>query len=500
MMYNERLSAGETEVQSRAGFFTFPNTSRSIVMTSLTDYDLIFWEAEIRRVKRQARRWLESGDVISASKRESLFNNLNRDFWKRAIGRTSRQSQKKVYLEALAVMADFDKAADDHNDRILAEFIRAKHNQIEEALQGCNDLMDSCVEIKDIQINNIMAKFPYNSWASALGSRFLTADERSFHDKVISKLRLLPADARDRNDFLKPRLCSIEKIAKGGKAYLLCCLSCSKFYHLYELSLQTLTVATYDEIIVCPTCDASLQLALDYVKSTGRFVCPKCNRITNKTDQKHSSAWFCDGCYWDLQYKDDSGKLVVDRKRKFFFENNDQRFVPIDDKIEELATSFFKYLKQLPEKRKAEKRLYLLKKAEEMRFADGQEKPKVTKVEQRFLENILLKSVVTLSFNGTWEHQKVLCDEYIVDFYCEFALGNGRGPGLVIELDGHEHNEDPKLFTDQVRDAHLNAVGYRVLRLWNERAERPYKDGALNEIERLTLAAIVDAWLLAQLD
>jgi very-short-patch-repair endonuclease len=46
---------------------------------------------------------------------------------------------------------------------------------------------------------------------------------------------------------------------------------------------------------------------------------------------------------------------------------------------------------------------------------------------------------------------------YVADFCCEDAR-------LVVELDGGQHNENPR---DAVRTKALEAMGYLVLRFWN---------------------------------
>jgi very-short-patch-repair endonuclease len=48
-------------------------------------------------------------------------------------------------------------------------------------------------------------------------------------------------------------------------------------------------------------------------------------------------------------------------------------------------------------------------------------------------------------------------DRYYVDFVC-------RERRLIIELDGGQHAESPK---DRQRDRALCALGYRVIRIWN---------------------------------
>ena len=48
-------------------------------------------------------------------------------------------------------------------------------------------------------------------------------------------------------------------------------------------------------------------------------------------------------------------------------------------------------------------------------------------------------------------------DRYYVDFVC-------RERRLIVELDGGQHAESPE---DRLRDRALSALGYRVIRIWN---------------------------------
>jgi very-short-patch-repair endonuclease len=48
-------------------------------------------------------------------------------------------------------------------------------------------------------------------------------------------------------------------------------------------------------------------------------------------------------------------------------------------------------------------------------------------------------------------------DRYYVDFVC-------RERRLIIELDGGQHSERPE---DRQRDSELSALGYSVIRIWN---------------------------------
>ena len=49
---------------------------------------------------------------------------------------------------------------------------------------------------------------------------------------------------------------------------------------------------------------------------------------------------------------------------------------------------------------------------------------------------------------------------YVVDFFCPEL-------GLIIELDGGQHNESAKINYDKQRDAFLQKCGYQVIRFWN---------------------------------
>ena len=49
---------------------------------------------------------------------------------------------------------------------------------------------------------------------------------------------------------------------------------------------------------------------------------------------------------------------------------------------------------------------------------------------------------------------------YIVDFYCPSAK-------LVVELDGSQHYDEKGVFSDNVRDEYLSALGLTILRYSN---------------------------------
>ena len=50
--------------------------------------------------------------------------------------------------------------------------------------------------------------------------------------------------------------------------------------------------------------------------------------------------------------------------------------------------------------------------------------------------------------------------EYFADFLCREAL-------LVVEVDGGTHSEDHEIKRDLERTSKLEALGYRVVRVWN---------------------------------
>ncbi len=56
---------------------------------------------------------------------------------------------------------------------------------------------------------------------------------------------------------------------------------------------------------------------------------------------------------------------------------------------------------------------------------------------------------------------KFVCQEPIDRYYGDFVCRERR---LIIELDGGQHAERPK---DRQRDVRLSALGYRVIRIWN---------------------------------
>jgi very-short-patch-repair endonuclease len=65
---------------------------------------------------------------------------------------------------------------------------------------------------------------------------------------------------------------------------------------------------------------------------------------------------------------------------------------------------------------------------------------------------------------------------HIVDFVC-------LRHRIVVEVDGGQHNERPHQIRDELRDATLNAAGFRVLRFWNNAVDGNLP-GVLQAIDR----------------
>jgi very-short-patch-repair endonuclease len=67
-------------------------------------------------------------------------------------------------------------------------------------------------------------------------------------------------------------------------------------------------------------------------------------------------------------------------------------------------------------------------------------------------------------------------DPYIVDFVCLRA-------GVVVEVDGGQHNFDDHQARDRERDAYFTVRGFKVLRYWNNEIDRNL-EGVLTDIDR----------------
>ncbi|MEQ1321855.1 MULTISPECIES: endonuclease domain-containing protein [Acinetobacter] len=62
--------------------------------------------------------------------------------------------------------------------------------------------------------------------------------------------------------------------------------------------------------------------------------------------------------------------------------------------------------------------------------------------------------------NLKFRRQHVI-EPYIVDFFCHEL-------GLVVELDGGQHNTDESVAYDNGRTQFLEALGLKVIRYWND--------------------------------
>ncbi len=70
-------------------------------------------------------------------------------------------------------------------------------------------------------------------------------------------------------------------------------------------------------------------------------------------------------------------------------------------------------------------------------------------------------------------------DSFIVDFCCIEAR-------LIVELDGGQHSDERKRY-DDLRSQQLIALGFRVIRFWNNEVMREI-EGVVQEISRMLRA------------
>ena len=79
------------------------------------------------------------------------------------------------------------------------------------------------------------------------------------------------------------------------------------------------------------------------------------------------------------------------------------------------------------------------------------------RVNQTDAETVLWNCIRNRQIDGYKFARQVPINGYICDFVC-------REHGLILEMDGGQHNESA---ADAVRDRRLTEQGYRVLRFWN---------------------------------
>jgi very-short-patch-repair endonuclease len=89
-------------------------------------------------------------------------------------------------------------------------------------------------------------------------------------------------------------------------------------------------------------------------------------------------------------------------------------------------------------------------------------------------ERIIWYAVRAHRLNGAGFRRQAPIGPYIADFISHAAM-------LIIEIDGGQHFEDGHERRDAVRDAYLNAEGYRVLR-FNNRDVMTNRHGVLTII------------------
>ncbi len=72
---------------------------------------------------------------------------------------------------------------------------------------------------------------------------------------------------------------------------------------------------------------------------------------------------------------------------------------------------------------------------------------------------------------------------YIVDFAC-------ASKKLIVELDGSQHGEAENASSDRIRTAKLEALGWTVLRFWN--------DDVIRDIDAVCSHIVIAAGLMAE--
>jgi len=75
-------------------------------------------------------------------------------------------------------------------------------------------------------------------------------------------------------------------------------------------------------------------------------------------------------------------------------------------------------------------------------------------------ERHLWQRIRNKQINGVRFNRQVKIGPY----FCDFVA---RGPKLIIEVDGGQHNRDAGRARDESRTSYLNAQGYHLIRFWN---------------------------------
>ena len=109
-----------------------------------------------------------------------------------------------------------------------------------------------------------------------------------------------------------------------------------------------------------------------------------------------------------------------------------------------------------------------------MRSALDHERERRLRHEQTDAEHALWRQLRNRRLQGWKFRRQHRIGPYFADFVCVEA-------GLVVELDGSQHLEQPQY--DRARTAHLKREGFDVLRFWN--------DDVLRETEAVLVAIII---------
>ena len=78
-----------------------------------------------------------------------------------------------------------------------------------------------------------------------------------------------------------------------------------------------------------------------------------------------------------------------------------------------------------------------------------------TQAEQKLWQQLRSRRLAGLKFR-----RQMPIGPYVVDFIC-------LEQGLVIEVDGSQHEKLANQMHDEARTAYLNQQGFRVIRVWN---------------------------------
>ena len=96
-------------------------------------------------------------------------------------------------------------------------------------------------------------------------------------------------------------------------------------------------------------------------------------------------------------------------------------------------------------------------------------------------ENVLWQALRNKQLEGLKFKRQVPLDGYILDFVCFEAK-------LIVEVDGGQHSGSE---SDAGRDRHFEALGFKVLRFWNDDVTKNI-DGVCLTILREAMARLPD--------